>query len=313
MANYTNKDNCIETGLRADIMRCSMENKNLLNKKGSIYVGTGETITVGGQKIYTTKALELGNTGEILQVKDGTLGYAKVQNSAINGSVNYNNLSNTLSNIYLTSEQFNSTTDYSKLKIQNSNINTTQSLEITTNILAVPNKEISCNIMTPADSWARNIVIKQDEIGQLSLSYSGSGVGKKLYTHNVKVELHWPRAIGSEAVTRITLLYFSFISTKNSNYDNNSSGFEAFLQDFRGGDTNIEGAVLFPNAVIDITPPETGDLWYTYCFRVWTSAGKKCLQVIYYSDSSTKITDPIEYGDDSCKMTGQETDLLISG
>ena len=58
-------NNCIPTGLRADIMRSSMENKNLLSKKGSIYVGTGETVTVGGEKIYKTKALELGSSGQV--------------------------------------------------------------------------------------------------------------------------------------------------------------------------------------------------------------------------------------------------------
>lgn len=128
--NLVDTNNCIPTNLRADIMRCSMENKNLLNKKGSIYVGTGETITVGGQKIYTTKALELGNTGEILQNINGELGYSQLKQGSFNASVNYANqlkktfqsfsvkqqqLSGTIPSLVINKDNFSSSVVYSNL------------------------------------------------------------------------------------------------------------------------------------------------------------------------------------------------------
>ncbi len=72
----TDSNNCISNGLRADIMRSSMENKNLLSDKGSIYVGTGEKITVGGAEIGKTTVLPLGEAGEILLSKGGSLVYS---------------------------------------------------------------------------------------------------------------------------------------------------------------------------------------------------------------------------------------------
>ena len=44
----------IEAGLRADIMRGRIEDKNSLTKKGDLYVGTGDSKTVGDRKIYET-------------------------------------------------------------------------------------------------------------------------------------------------------------------------------------------------------------------------------------------------------------------
>ena len=42
---------------RADVMRNSMENKNLLANRGSIYVGTGNSSTIGSDTVYRTAAL----------------------------------------------------------------------------------------------------------------------------------------------------------------------------------------------------------------------------------------------------------------
>ena len=75
MANnsYKDSDNRIPSGLASDIMRMSMENKNLLKNAGSMYVGTG-TKTEAGTAI--TKALEKGENGTILAVDgNGNLGY----------------------------------------------------------------------------------------------------------------------------------------------------------------------------------------------------------------------------------------------
>ena len=73
----------IKNGLRADVMRCCMENKNLLEENGSIYVGTGEKIIIGEGTsnritIAKTKALNPGEYGELLMVKDGDLNYSKL-------------------------------------------------------------------------------------------------------------------------------------------------------------------------------------------------------------------------------------------
>lgn len=62
--------NCILNNLRADVMRKSIENKNLLAKKGSMYVGTGnmETISIGDDTyiIPITAELSTEDHGQIL-------------------------------------------------------------------------------------------------------------------------------------------------------------------------------------------------------------------------------------------------------
>ena len=86
MSDYditTDENGCIKNGLRADIMRCCMENKNLLAENGSIYVGTGEKIIIGDGTpnritIAKTAALSPGEYGEVLMVKDGELCYSKL-------------------------------------------------------------------------------------------------------------------------------------------------------------------------------------------------------------------------------------------
>ena len=56
----------IENGLRADIMRKRMEDKNTLQNKGSLYVGTGNKETIENKDIYETAELLKGNNGNIL-------------------------------------------------------------------------------------------------------------------------------------------------------------------------------------------------------------------------------------------------------
>lgn len=62
--------NCIINNLRADVMRKSIENKNLLAKKGSMYVGTGnmETISIGDDTyiIPITAELSTQDQGQVL-------------------------------------------------------------------------------------------------------------------------------------------------------------------------------------------------------------------------------------------------------
>jgi len=65
----------IPAGLPGNIMRKSMENKNLLEKKDSIYIGTGEKDKDG---VVITDVLERGNNGTVLGVVDGDLVYSKI-------------------------------------------------------------------------------------------------------------------------------------------------------------------------------------------------------------------------------------------
>ena len=78
-----NGENTIPSGLASDLMRMSMENKNLLETKGSIYVGTGRTNKDG---VAITEALEPGEPNTVLTVLDneGTLGYSKVTPQMVN-------------------------------------------------------------------------------------------------------------------------------------------------------------------------------------------------------------------------------------
>ena len=75
MANGTivnSENHVIQPGLRADIMRNLMETKNTLSHAGSIYVGTGDHISMGPQgdsiEVYKTKELRVGASGQILSV-----------------------------------------------------------------------------------------------------------------------------------------------------------------------------------------------------------------------------------------------------
>lgn len=60
--------------------RQSVENKNLLAEKGSIYIGTGQYIDLGeGKKAAKTAALVAGDPNTVLQVGEGaTLKYGKL-------------------------------------------------------------------------------------------------------------------------------------------------------------------------------------------------------------------------------------------
>ena len=94
MSNYnlSDENGNIVNGLRADIMRCCMENKNLLQNRGDMYVGTGTTIELlGGVQIPKTTTLPLGDAGEVLMSKDGDLCYSKIITENFNTSFNGKN------------------------------------------------------------------------------------------------------------------------------------------------------------------------------------------------------------------------------
>lgn len=78
-----NENGIIPNNTAAKIFRQSIENKNLLAEKGSIYVGTGEHIDVNDNKSpFTTAALAAGGLNTVLQVvQDGegkTIQYGKL-------------------------------------------------------------------------------------------------------------------------------------------------------------------------------------------------------------------------------------------
>ena len=78
-----NENGIIPNNTSAQSFRQSVENKNLLAEKGSIYIGTGQYIDLGeGKKIAKTTALAAGDANTVLQVvQDGegkTLQYGKL-------------------------------------------------------------------------------------------------------------------------------------------------------------------------------------------------------------------------------------------
>jgi hypothetical protein len=158
--NLTDDNNCIQSGLRADIMRCSMENKNLLAKKGSIYVGTGDTQTIDGQTIYKTECLELGNNGEVLQAINGDLQYGKLTNDNFDSSTNYTFLKKTWDSYKINKDQLSGT--FSNLTVDENNFSRTENYS---NLIRV-----SSGASSATTSWGASINLKKDEQGLLSLN-----------------------------------------------------------------------------------------------------------------------------------------------
>ena len=71
-----NENGIIPNNTSAQSFRQSVENKNLLAEKGSIYIGTGNANTDGSAK---TAALAAGDLNTVLQVGEGkTLKYGKL-------------------------------------------------------------------------------------------------------------------------------------------------------------------------------------------------------------------------------------------
>ena len=123
----------IEAGLRADIMRGRIEDKNSLTKKGDLYVGTGKSNTVpdSNYKIYETGTLSIpsGCEGYPLVVDSTSqygLTYKKIQASGL-GNILYggvtllgsSNGSEIITGIYQTNGAINVyTTDPNQLTVR---------------------------------------------------------------------------------------------------------------------------------------------------------------------------------------------------
>lgn len=74
---YINENGIIPNNTSAQSFRQSVENKNLLAEKGSIYIGTGNANTNDGPAI--TAALAAGDLNTVLQVgEEKTLKYGKL-------------------------------------------------------------------------------------------------------------------------------------------------------------------------------------------------------------------------------------------
>lgn len=121
----------IEAGLRADIMRGRIEDKNSLTKKGDLYVGTGKSKAVQDSKIYETGTLSIpsGCEGYPLIVDSTSqygLTYKKIQASGL-GNILYggvtllgsSNGSKIITGIYQTNGAINVyTTDPNQLTVR---------------------------------------------------------------------------------------------------------------------------------------------------------------------------------------------------
>ena len=70
--NTLNNDGCINSNLRSDLMRKSMETKNLLNSKGAIYVGKGSKVSIP-VKDTSVQSVSLSTTGSLSAGVDNTV------------------------------------------------------------------------------------------------------------------------------------------------------------------------------------------------------------------------------------------------
>jgi hypothetical protein len=304
--NLTDDNNCIQPGLRVDIMRCSMENKNLLTKKGSIYVGTGESFTVGEQTIYKTKALELGGSGEVLQVINGNLGYDKIQNSNFDSEVNYSNLTQTMNGVELTGTQFLRETKYDGLTISNSNIN----LDLTKNIKVVPSDGAVCTITPNNSRYTRQIKISQDSEGKLQLSYIGAG--KKVYKHDVVLSLFWKAS--SKTTDRTTFLYFSFINGTPGTYEEESQeGLNKLLKDLVARQCAANAYKLQPNGV-SLSSGDSSGSGMSRCYRVEQASNSTDLgiKIFFLFEGSWRCTSLLLYKGSACQIDKQSVTTIAA-
>ena len=120
-----NENGIIPNNTAAKIFRQSVENKNLLAEKGSIYVGTGEHIDVNdNESPFTTAALPAGGLNTVLQVGEGaTLQYGKITTDNIDQNNFTSPKANTIKvndNNYCSVVQMGQT-DYDSLAVKDPN------------------------------------------------------------------------------------------------------------------------------------------------------------------------------------------------
>ena len=193
--NLTDSNNCIQSGLRADIMRCSMENKNLLAKKGSIYVGTGESFKVGEQTIYKTKALELGNNGEILQGGENGLCYGHLKPDHFDSNTIYSSLVPTFNAFSINKDAVKG--EFPTLRLYSENFSEDV---VYSNLIRVRNNNYSEEC-----GWGGKIELLTDDSGYLQLkSITKTNIAIR---YTVKIEGMGNSTVGISDLTA----YFNFI------------------------------------------------------------------------------------------------------
>ena len=121
MSSYVlNVDGIFPNNQRADVMRHSLENKNLLLKKGSIYIGTGTNHAVGNSEINVanTSALDPPEDGGVIS-NDCII----VTNHSATNGLEYKALSDIIvgnsDKIYVTSNVANLSDGYKNITIAN--------------------------------------------------------------------------------------------------------------------------------------------------------------------------------------------------
>jgi hypothetical protein len=115
-----NSDGTFPDGQRSDVMRNSLENKNLLSKKGSIYIGTGTNHAVGNSEINVANTSVL-NPPEVSDVISDD--YIIVTNHSATNGLEYKALSGIIvgnsNKIYATSDVTNVSSGYKNVTITN--------------------------------------------------------------------------------------------------------------------------------------------------------------------------------------------------
>ena len=120
--NYTTIDGNIENGLRADIMRCSIENKNLLTSPYSIYIGTGEETN----NVAATEEFKMENKNDLMLVTSSGLKNSPVLlNENLVATNRYTSLAETWRSYTIQNNNFKGLY-YSNLKLTNNNFSSTE-------------------------------------------------------------------------------------------------------------------------------------------------------------------------------------------
>lgn len=202
MENTTN-EGCINLGLQANIMRHSIENKNLLQTKTSIYVGTGET----SENVSKTLSLSANQVGSFFNStgKDGELKISNFLNGEnFNPDEIYTNLQNTWNNYQIQDKNFDPNVSYSNLKLTNNNFSSTDSYP-------------AISFLTEAEdpiqigNWG-TLQLQNDSNSKLSLVTEplGSGIFTHLYRRKVSI-----------FITDLKMyFYYTFFSQKNNPIEN---------------------------------------------------------------------------------------------
>lgn len=195
-------NNCIPSELRTDIMRQSMEDKNLLSTKGSIYVGAGESITVGGKEIYKTKALAFESNWSFLQAQNNDLVFSRVLSPQnFNSSTAYTNFQKTWDNFSSKNDLFTKSAVYTNLKLTDRNFS---SYEKYPSIYFIDQRESS----TDLGVWSSLSATQDSSAKKIKLS----ATGKDLYL--VKVSL---------SISSLGTYYFFFYTNETGIEINNIS------------------------------------------------------------------------------------------